>query len=724
LGANFTAAGNINFAVFAGSAEAVSLCFFTKEDLEASTTTCEIPLDPVKNKTGSVWHVEVPDVEDSLLYGYRVKGPFNPHQGQRHDPEAVVLDPYACTVVSRPEYGVPAVGKDGVGQECWPQMASALPSPVDDFDWEGDRRLQHAEEDLIVYEMHVRGFTADATSGAAEPGTYKAMMERLPYLAEMGFTALELMPIHEFNELEYYSLNPATGEFRFNFWGYSTVGFNSPMLRYAAVKDQDNGRAAVRELKELVKQAHLNGMEVILDVVYNHTAEGNELGPVISFRGLGNQVYYVVAPEGQFYNYSGCGNTFNCNHPVVRKFILDSLRYWVTEFHIDGFRFDLASIMTRASSNWDYQNMFGESSVHFEEGWDGAVVTGTPLGDPPLIDMISSDPVLKGTRLIAEAWDAGGLYQVGTFPHHGRWAEWNGKFRDTARNFLKGTDSTVGAFAEALCGSPELYSNGRRPYHSVNFVTAHDGFTMMDNVSYNEKANHANGEDNRDGEEHNLSWNCGTPEEEGDNALPATVNLRQRQFRNHFVALLVAQGTPMILMGDEYGHSKKGNNNTYCHDNELNYFKWDQLEEDEFGYARLVRNLINLRLSHSMLRMTEFPTEQSLTWHGEKLYSPNWEEDSRLVAYTLNPPFGNPDPPLYIAFNSGFEVRNLELPKIEGRRWVRVLDTSMPAPFDFSNDEIPAELLYASELQMDNLLAHHAYPMMPQSSIVLKAIEE
>ena len=463
------------------------------------------------------------------------------------------------------------------------------------------------------------------------------MIERLDYLQRLGINCIELLPVHEFNELEYYKRIPGTqNSYRYNFWGYSTVNYFAPMSRYsAAVAEGGTGEDLLTEFKTLVRECHKRGMEVVMDVVYNHTAEGNHQGPSLSFRGIDNRIYYMLAPGGEYYNYSGCGNTFNCNHPVVRQFIVDSLKYWVTEMHIDGFRFDLASIMTRAHSTW-HMGEIGEDGTrlgihgdavvdgrgHMEGGAGDA--TGTPLSDPTLIAMISEDPVLRNTKLIAEAWDCDGLNQVGAFPHYGgRWAEWNGNFRDVVRNFLKGTDGTwAGDFAAVLCGSPDLYRNdiedtsnwwrthggkrwsgGRGPMHSINFVTAHDGFSLADLVSFNEKHNEANGEENRDGETHNSSWNSGC---EGATIDPAIHRLRRRQIRNFFCALLLSHGVPMIVMGDEYGHSKGGNNNTYCHDDELNWFNWDQAAEHDNDLVRFIRLLTRFRsIRRSNLRLTD-----------------------------------------------------------------------------------------------------------------------
>ena len=717
---------SVNFAVFSSSATAVSLVLWTPEALAKGEITAEIELDDRVNKTGSVWHVALPKCAENVLYGYRVDGPYEPEKGHRFDRSKVLLDPYAKATVSRPRYG--ELGKKADGSEdCWPQYAGAVPKKNkkddrEDFDWQGVTSPNRPMSDLVVYEAHVRGMTADLKT-KAQPGTYAALVETLPYLKTLGVNAIELMPCHEFNELEYHSVNPATGEFRRNFWGYSTVNFFSPMTRYAEAGDKDCGRAAAQEFKYMVREAHRAGIEVIMDVVFNHTAEGNEEGLTLSFRGLDNRVYYMVAPEGQFYNYSGCGNTMNCNHAVVREFIVECLRYWVLEYHIDGFRFDLASILTRASSEWDRANIFGEPTA--ETPMLEEVAIGTPLQDPPLIDAISNDPVLAGTKLIAEAWDAGGLYQVGSFPHFGVWSEWNGKFRDDVRNFIRGVDGYAGLFAERLCGSPELYADGRTPAASINFVTAHDGFTLRDCVTYNEKNNIANGEENRDGEEHNQSWNCGlTCEDDGESCDPEICSLRDRQMRNFMVALFVAQGVPMLYMGDEYGHTKCGNNNTYCHDNWMNWVNWDEANDPLAGegLARFVRQLTTLRKDNSAFRLPAFPTAENIQWHGHKPEVPLWEEDSRFVAFTLQDTTESPK--FYVAFNAHHEPAFVKLPTPpEGQRWKLVLDTALETPFDFvSGDDVAEADLYTAEAMILPSLRRNAYVCVDRSAVIFQAV--
>ncbi|XP_057995639.1 isoamylase 1, chloroplastic isoform X2 [Hevea brasiliensis] len=614
--------GGVNFAVYSANAVSASLCLISLDDLLENTVTEEIPLDPLANKTGDIWHVFLKGNFEDMLYGYRFDGKFSPEKGHYFDSSRIVLDPYAKAVISRGEFGV--LGPD---DNCWPQMAGMIPAAQDEFDWEGDLPLKYPQKDLVIYEMHVRGFTRHESSRTEFPGTYLATVEKLDHLKELGVNCIELMPCHEFNELEYFSYNSVLGDYKMNFWGYSTVNYFSPMTRYSSAGTHNCGCDAIHEFKFLVREAHKRGIEVIMDVVFNHTAEGNEKGPILSFRGVDNSVYYMLAPKGEFYNYSGCGNTFNCNHPIVRQFLLDCLRYWVIEMHVDGFRFDLASIMTRGSSLWDPVNVFGNPI----EG--DLLTTGTPLGSPPLIDMISNDPILREVKLIAEAWDAGGLYQVGTFPHWQIWSEWNGKYRDTVRQFIKGTDGFSGAFAECLCGSPNLYQEGgRKPWNSINFVCAHDGFTLADLVTYNNKNNLANGEDNNDGENHNNSWNCG---QEGEFASVSVKKLRKRQMCNFFLCLMVSQGVPMIYMGDEYGHTKGGNNNTYCHDNYINYFRWDKKEESSSDFYRFCCLMTKFRHECESLGLNDFPTAERLQWHGHNPGVPDWSETSRFVAFTL-----------------------------------------------------------------------------------------
>ncbi|WZY91917.1 hypothetical protein YC2023_064246 [Brassica napus] len=674
----------VNFSVYSSNSVSATICLISLSDLRQNKVTEEIELDPSRNRTGHVWHVFLKGSFEDMLYGYRFDGKFSPEEGHYYDSSNILLDPYAKAIISRDEFGV--LGAD---DNCWPQMACMVPTLDDEeFDWEGDMPLKLSQKDLVIYEMHVRGFTRHESSNIEFPGTYQGVAEKLDHLQELGINCIELMPCHEFNELEYYSYNPILGDHR-----------------YSSASSRNFAGRAINEFKTLVKEAHKRGIEVIMDVVLNHTAEGNEKGPIFSFRGVDNSVYYMLAPKGEFYNYSGCGNTFNCNHPVVRQFIVDCLRYWVTEMHVDGFRFDLGSIMSRSSSLWDAANVYGADV----EG--DLLTTGTPVSCPPVIDMISNDPVLRGVKLIAEAWDAGGLYQVGMFPHWGIWSEWNGKFRDVVRHFIKGTDGFSGAFAECLCGSPNLYQGGRKPWNSINFVCAHDGFTLADLVTYNNKNNLANGEENNDGENHNCSWNCG---EEGDFVSISVKRLRKRQMRNFFVSLMVAQGVPMIYMGDEYGHTKGGNNNTYCHDNYLNYFRWDKKEEAHDDYFRFCRLLIKFRDECESLGLDDFPTAKRLQWHGIAPETPDWSETSRFVAFSL---VDSVKKEIYVAFNTSHLATLVTLPNRPGYRWEPFVDTSKPSPFDCITHDLPGR--ETAMKQYRHFLDANMYPMLSYSSIIL-----
>eukprot|EP00963_Diacronema_lutheri_P004093 scaffold310_cov335-Pavlova_lutheri.AAC.78 len=747
----------VNFALHAPDARSVKLVLYRTSEL-LNQTRADHPeepnqdgkgidrgaqvweLDPKVNRSGGIWHAMLPQnlVQEDLCYAYLVDGHERP-----------VLDPYAHGVVSRSTYGKP-----GPGGDCWPVAAGAMPNTAllsnpksdgrdakgltqkdpavenldvhvtGDFDWEGDLPPGHHPADLVVYETHVRGFTQDSSANTEAPrGTFAALQEKLPFLAQLGINCLELMPVQEFNELEYYGPNPATGEARYNFWGYSTLSYYAPMARYAACAARgdhtyDGGRGASRELKELVKAAHRQGIEVLLDVVFNHTAEGNEMGPTLSFKGLDQRGFYMMAPMGEFYNYSGCGNTVNVNHPMTRRFILDCLRHWVTEYHVDGFRFDLGAILTRSSDKWIEAEVYGANQG--EGGTESlpSIALGTPLETPPVLDLISNDGVLRSVKLVAEAWDCGGLYQVGSFPHFDAWAEWNGKFRDSVRAFIKGTDGSVGLFAGALCGSPELYEEGgRKPYHSINFVTAHDGFSLHDLVSYNEKHNNANGEENKDGDDHNMSWNCGVEGVPPEGVEEDVRLLRGRQMRNFLVALMVAQGVPMITMGDEYGHTKDGNNNTYCHDNALNWFLWDEMKGQQAGQVRFLRGLIRLRKRCPQLRLREFPNAEVLHWYGKNAEEPDWSETSRFVGFTLRGPKSHH---LYIAFSPSHLPEFVTLPPSPGKPWKLVVDTARLPPFDFAGDDLMDKNMDFMDAGVRPYLVSGFYPMLPYSSVILE----
>jgi glycogen operon protein len=524
----------------------------------------------------------------------------------------------------------------------------------EEFDWGHEHPLNTPLADSVIYEMHVRGFTRDPSSGVSSPGTFRGVVEKIPYLQELGVTAVELMPVTEFEECDNPRRNLLTGEPLRNFWGYQPVSFFAPKAAYAR-----DGRAGlpVHEFKEMVKALHQAGIEVILDMVFNHTGEGDERGATFCWRGLDNPTYYIVDPKtGRYLNYSGCGNTMNCNHPVVRFQILGALRYWVTEMHVDGFRFDLASILGR--------------------GRDGEV-----LPNPPLIEAIAADPVLAHVKLIAEAWDAAGLYQVGSFPSWGRWAEWNGRFRDEVRRYVKSDGGMTRLLAQRLSGSPDLYrGSARAPWHSINFITSHDGFTLEDLVSYNEKHNWENGEGNTDGHGDNLSWNCG---EEGPSSRPEVLALRTRQQRNFLALLLLAQGVPMLLGGDEFGRTQGGNNNAYCQDSRTSWFDWSLLESNR-PLFRFTSRLIRFRKLHPSLRRRTFFEDEKrppLAWHGARLNKPDWDGPSRALGMHLTGADG--DEPIYIFSNAHWEPCVFELPKLPaGRSWRCFLDTGLPGAQD------------------------------------------
>ena len=639
--------GGVNFAVFSRHARSCTLVLF---EHGAAQPTAEVPF-PEEFRVGHVFCMFVFGLSpEQFQYGYRMDGPWVPEQGHRFDPSKVLLDPFAACVAGGEVWGGRVRG-DG----CSPYRASLVPW---DFDWEGDRPLGLPFTDLIIYEMHVRGFTGSPTSGVKFPGTFAGLREKIPSLKELGVNCVELMPIFEFDECEVDRRHPRTGERLLNYWGYDTLAFCAPKASYAA-----SGRAGMQvdEFKSLVKELHKSGIEVILDAVFNHTAEGGEDGPTLSFRGLDNRTWYLLTPEGRYHNFSGCGNTLNCNNPVVRDFVLDCLRRWVAEYHIDGFRFDLASILARDEN-------------------------GVPLANPPLLEALAADPILGTTKLIAEAWDAGGLYQVGSFPAYGRWAEWNGRYRDCLRKFLKGDNGQVGEMASRLIGSPDLYS-GRGPAASINFVTCHDGFTLADLVGYNDKHNEANAEDNRDGASVNCSWNCGV---EGPTDDPEVNALRRRQIRNALAVLFLSQGVPMLLMGDECGRTQQGNNNAYCHDGPLTWFDWTlpRKNADLFRFCRL---LIRFRKLHPALRHSRHPGERDETgaalevaWHGTRASYPDWSPSSRVLGLTLfHRMEGCPDDVVHLALNMHWESHAFELPAPPpGQSWHIFVNTTRPSPED------------------------------------------
>ena len=642
--------GGVNFSVFSSAATSCTLVLFRKRERQPLV---EIEI-PQEFRIGDVYSILLFDLDyEEIEYGYRFDGPWQPEAGHRFDKSKIVGDPYAKVVGGRDTW---------MAEPDWNDVYQHRARLVfDDFDWESDRPLERPISDLVLYEMHVRGFTAHPSSEVSAPGTYAGLREKISYLKDLGITCVELLPIFEFDEWENSRRHPQTGEWLVNYWGYSTLGFFAPKSGYAATGAFG---MQVDEAKNLIKELHAAGIEVILDVVFNHTAEGDHRGPTISFRGIDNRSYYMLTPDGYYFNFSGCGNTLNCNHPVVRNLVLDCLRYWAAEYHVDGFRFDLASILGRDQN-------------------------GAPLPNPPLLESLAFDPVLSKCKLIAEAWDAGGLYQVGSFPAYNRWAEWNGKYRDAARKFLKSELGMVGEIATRIQGSPDLYFH-RGPAASVNFITCHDGFTLRDLFTYNYKHNEANGENNNDGSNDNDSWNCGY---EGETSDPEVRRQRLRCMKNALALLLLSRGVPMLLMGDEFGRTQNGNNNCYGQDNELSWLDW-RLVEQNAELLRFTRRMIQFRHEHAALRQNAFYQHRDVVgsgkgdieFHGLEPYQPDWSAGSRCLAFRLDgkhTPMGDSD--IYVAMNMYWDGLPFRLPDPgAGMNWTVAVNTSMPAPDDIA----------------------------------------
>ena len=661
LGASITSNG-VNFSVFSRNATSITLLLFEKG---SSKPVAEIALNPEINRTGDIWHIRLVGVNRPLRYAYRAAGPFDPKgKGHRFKKKHVLLDPYARALEGGEIWG----GNVGIQSSARKSISFERLCVIveDDFDWEGDRPLNLPLKDSVIYELHVRGFTVHESSGVTSRGTYKGLVEKIPYIKSLGATAVELMPVFEFNETENKLTNPKTGERLKNFWGYSTTAFFAPKASYASNPWDGN---QVIEFKEMVKAFHRAGLEVILDVVFNHTAEGNSKGPVISFRGLDNTIYYIIEKESKKYvNISGCGNTVNCNHPVVQAFILDCLRYWVVEMHVDGFRFDLATILRR-----DHK--------------------GDLIHGPSLINAIEQDPVLADTKIIAEAWDTQ-VSQVGHFP--GRWAEWNSYYRDDVRRFVRGDRGMIPVLATRVGGSSDLYySGGRRPHNSINFVTCHDGFTLWDLVSYEHKHNKENGEDNRDGSDHGFSSNSGI-EGPTDNTL---VNaLRMRRVKTFATILMVSHGVPMILAGDEFGRTRFGNNNPYCQDNPTSWVDW-RLAEENAGLLRFFRKLISLRNRHPVFRRSHFLTGEDsngdshpdVTWQGLQIGRPDWSQEAMALSFMLDGSelgLDERDDDFLVLLNGDHVKQSFEIPRPpEGNTWFCIVDTGRPSPKDILDED-------------------------------------
>ena len=667
--------GGANFSLFSRSASRVELLLFERAD---DARPCRsIELNPHTQRTYHYWHAFVPGVKAGQLYGYRVQGPSDPARGLRFDPAKLLLDPYGRGVVVPPRYSREAATQAG------DNAATAMKSVVVDpgaYDWEGDVPLHQPSARTIIYEMHVRGFTRHPSSGVTEAkrGTYAGLIEKIPYLQELGITAVELLPVFQFDPQDCPSGKT-------NYWGYAPISFFAP---HAAYSSRQDALGPLGEFRDMVKALHRAGLEVILDVVFNHTAEGNEHGPTLCFRGIENQAYYILDQDRSRYaNYTGTGNTLNANHPIVRRLIVDSLRYWVGEMHVDGFRFDLASILTRDAK-------------------------GHVLPNPPVLWDIESDPLLAGTKLIAEAWDAAGLYQVGSFVGDS-WKEWNGRFRDDTRDFFRGAEGSLKRFADRMMGSPEIYGHKERePEQSVNFVTCHDGFTLNDLVCYNDKHNEANGEENRDGANDNRSWNCGV---EGPSHDPAIEKLRNRQVKNLLTVTLLSLGVPMIWMGDEVRRTQGGNNNAYCQDNETSWFDWALLKQhaDVHRFLKLLTARRLLRsTAHERQRMSlnQLIQAANKAWHGARLDQPDWSDHSRSVALTVG--IREEKLLLHLILNAYWEPLDFELPPVRkgrGSQWRRWIDTAQETP----NDIVPwKEAPGVSEL---------SYRVGPRSVVALYA---
>jgi isoamylase len=647
LGATLSADGT-NFSVYSKHATGIELLLFDCVDDDRPKRV--ISIDPETNRTYHYWHVFVSGVKAGQIYAYRVKGAFDPADGMRFDPAKVLVDPYGRGAVVPKNYSRNAARKKG------DNAASAIKSVVTDprvYDWEGDTPLRRPSSQTIIYEMHVRGFTHHPSSGVTEKsrGTFAGLIEKIPYLKELGVTAVELMPVFQFDPQD---APPG----RVNYWGYAPVSFFAPHQAYSLRQDP---LGPLDEFRDMVKALHREGIEVILDVVFNHTAEGDHDGPTLSFRGLDNSTYYILEQDRSRYaNYSGTGNTLNANHPIVRRTILDSLRYWVEEMHVDGFRFDLAAILQRDES-------------------------GQLMPNPPVLWDIESDPELAGTKLIAEAWDAAGLYEVGSFIGDS-WREWNGRFRDDVRSFFRGEKNSVQHFADRLLGSPAIYGHEKREAEqSVNFVTCHDGFTLNDLVSYDSKHNEANSENNRDGANDNRSWNCGV---EGPTDDPGVEKLRNRQVKNFLTVTMLSVGMPMLLMGDEARRTQLGNNNAYCQDNEASWFDWTLLTKHAD-----VHRFVTLLNSRRVLRDPE-PERQrvslrqllrgvNLAWHGAKLNQPDWGENSHSIAFNVE--VKEEKLLFHVIVNAYWEPLDFELPPLDNAAenlWRRWIDTAFDSPHD------------------------------------------
>ena len=658
--------GGVSFTISSHYATGCTLLLFHPREREPYA---RLPF-PDNYRIGSTYSMFVFGLKiEDFEYAYQFDGPYDEAQGHRFDKNAILLDPYARAVTEQRVWG-----EKFEGEHIYKARVVE-----NNFDWGARKQLENKLEDLIIYEMHVRGFTMSPTSGVGARGTFEGIREKIPYLKELGVNAIELMPIFEFDEMD--SAREHEGRQLLDYWGYNTVCFFAPNTSYSSVQEHNHEGD---ELKRLIRELHENGIEVILDVVFNHTAEGNDLGPTFSFKGIDNKIYYMLTPEGYYYNFSGCGNSVNCNHPIVRQFIMDCLRYWVVEYRVDGFRFDLASILSRDQN-------------------------GAPMDNPPLLENMAFDQILSGVKLIAEAWDAGGLYQVGTFPSWNRWAEWNGRYRDDMRRFLKGDDGMAPAAVARMTGSRDIYDPlVRGQSASVNFLTCHDGFTLYDLYAYNMKHNEANGWNNTDGDNNGNSWNCGC---EGDAQDAQVEALRRRMIKNAFAALLCSRGPAMFYAGDEFCNTQHGNNNAYCQDNEISWLDWSRKEKyaDVYAFAQF---MIRFRKEHPVLRKPTRPAAcgfADISYHHGRAWNADCGNNARLIGllYAGQDDAGADDL-VFVGVNTYWEKLGTSFPDApSGKRWMLVADTARE-----------------EALPINEPVAAGRYDLAPRSVIVLTLCEK
>jgi isoamylase len=648
----------VNFVLFSRHATRVRLELYRHAD--DSSPTKVLDLDPARHRTGDIWHVWLRGIPAGQLYGYRIEGPYEPEQGHRFNPHKLLLDPFARAIACVEDWDFSAArgydSSSSLSDLSISTLDNAGTTPKciftnDHFDWEMDAPPKHSASDTVIYETHVRGFTIHSSSEVAHPGTFMGLSEKIPYLRDLGVTAIELMPVLEFNENESNRLNPITKEKLSDYWGYNPAAFFAPKQSYSIAGPH---RRQTLEFREMVKAFHRAGIEVILDIVLNHTAEGNETGPTISLRGIENSIFYMLQEKDRRYykDFTGTGNTLNANHPIVREFVMLVLRYWVMHMHVDGFRFDLASVLGRDEH-------------------------GNILRNAPLLESIAEDPILRDVKLIAEAWDAGGAYQVGSFSTK-RWMEWNGRFRDDVRRFWIGDDGMMGLFASRICGSSDLYQrSGKGPGSSLNFVTSHDGFTLNDLVSYKQKHNHENGEFGRDGSDANYSDNCGV---EGPSDDPAVEGMRNGLIKTFLLTLFISRGVPMLLGGDEFRRTQRGNNNAYCQDNEVSWFDWSLVGKHK-EIQRFTRGMIAFRRAHPVLRKEVFYTDTDIKWFAPNGGVPHWTDERQKSFACLI--LGRTEPDLFLMFNADARPVDFSIPALPDRRiWRLAVDTSRSAPDD------------------------------------------